>query len=285
MTRAFTEKGLDSPRLSAEMIIAHVLGCDRMRLYMDQDRPASPLERQSLRDLTARALKHEPVQYLVGEGYFFGMPFKVDQRVLIPRPATETIVEFLLRDCRARGHESGEGLLLADVCTGSGCMAIALAKNLPKARLIATDLSAGAIMIAGENAARHGVGDRVELVEGDLLEPLRRHPAVGERRALDALTANPPYIPDHEWAAVAPNVREHEPATALRGGPDGLDLVRPLIAQCTALLTPGGVLLIELAESHAGEALALAEAQNGLEAPRILKDHEGLDRVLVARAR
>lgn len=283
MVRAFREKGIDSPRLCAEMLLAHVIGCDRLRLYLDTDRPASPLERETLRDLTARALRHEPVQYLVGEAWFFGMAFKVDQRVLIPRPATETLVEHLLHDAKSHGRERGDGLLIADVCTGSGCIAAAIAKNLPQARVLATDLSPGALELAGGNAERHGLSERIELLEGDLLEPLLAHPAVRARRTLDYLAANPPYIADHEWDAVAPNVREHEPTHALRGGRDGLDLVRPLLEGAGALVRPGGLVLVEIADTHGAEAAEIARASGAYGRVDLLRDLEGLDRVVAAR--
>jgi len=285
MGRAFTTKGLDSPRLMAEMLVAHVIGCDRLRLYLDQDRPASPLERQTLRDLVTRALAHEPVQYLVGEAWFFGLPFHVDRRVLIPRPATETIVEHVLQHTRAtHGVASkGEGLLIADVCTGSGCIAISLLKRLPGARVVAGDLSADAIEVARLNAARHDVLDRLDLLRGDLLAPFADFPATRGEPSLDYLVANPPYIPDDEWPdKVDRNVLDHEPHLALRGGPDGLSLVRPLIADGARMLRPGGLLLIEVASSRAEEARELASASTLLTDARTLQDVEGLPRVVVA---
>lgn len=286
MGEAFTKKGLDSPRLMGEMLMAHVIGCERLKLYTDPDRPANDLERETLRNLVGRALKHEPVQYLVGEGWFFGLPFKVDKRVLVPRPCTETIVEHVLQHVRVQpgsGGPKGEGLLIADVCTGSGCIAVALLKHLPGARVVATDVSAEALAVAKENAIRHGVADRLELVQGDLLQPLLAHPITRGDAALNYLVSNPPYIPDNEWAAVEPNVKDHEPHLALRGGPDGLDLVRPLFAAGPRLLKHAGLMLIEIADAKAEQALALARESEGLEACEILKDHEGLKRVVVAR--
>lgn len=286
MGDAFSKKGLDSPRLMAELLMAHVAGCDRLKLYTDPDRPASDLERETLRNLVSRALKHEPVQYLVAEGWFFGLPFKVDRRVLVPRPATETIVEHVLQHIRVQpgsGGPKGEGLLLADVCTGSGCVAISLLKHLPGARVLASDISPDALDVARENATRHSVVDRLELVQGDLLQPLLSHPIARGDSALNYLISNPPYIPDDEWAAVEPNVKDHEPHLALRGGPDGLDFVRPLLAAGPRLLKHAGLLLIEVADARADQARALAKESEGLEAFEILKDHEGLKRVIVAR--
>jgi release factor glutamine methyltransferase len=285
MGDAFTKKGLDSPRLMAEMLMAHVIGCDRLRLYMDTDRPASPLERESLRDLVGRALKHEPVQYLVGEAWFFGLPFKVDKRVLIPRPATETIVEHVLQHARAShpAKAGGEGLLIADVCTGSGAIAVALLKRLSGARVVACDISKEALAVAHENAVRHGVMDRLELVEGDLLAPLQEHPATRGVESLDYFISNPPYIPDDEWGAVEANVKDHEPHLALRGGVDGLDYVRRLLAGGPALVKKDGLVLIEVADSRAEEAAELARANTMLADVRVLQDFEGLKRVVLAR--
>ncbi len=283
---ALTKKGVESPRLCAELLVSHVIGCDRLRLYMDPDRPAAPLERENLRSLVARALDHEPVQYLVGEAWFFALAFKVDRRVLIPRPSSETIVEEVLQHARSEGGVGGargEGVLLADIGTGSGCLAVALLSRLTGARGIATDLSADALALAGENARRHGVADRMDLVEGDLLDALRAHPIARARASLHYLVSNPPYIPDAEWPGVPPNVRLHEPEAALRGGGDGLDFVRRLLAEGPWFLRPRGLLLVEIAESTHAEALGLAESSPDLEGVRILEDFEGRPRVVVGR--
>lgn len=290
MGETFTKKGLDSPRLMAELLMAHIVQSTRLKLYTDPDRPASPLERAALRDLVQRALNHEPVQYLVGEAWFFGLPFKVDRRVLIPRPATETIVQHVLQHSRATpgfgGHEAksaGEGVLLADVCTGSGCVVTALLKNLPRAHAVATDLSGEALELARENATRHGVSDRVEFLRGDLLAALDAHPVARSAGSLHYLVSNPPYIPDHEWDAVAPNVKNHEPHLALRGGSDGLDFLRRLLSEGPRLLREGGLLLVEIADSTRDSALELATRTPGLADAIVLNDLEGLARVVVAR--
>lgn len=290
MTEAFTKKGLDSPRLSAELLLTHVLGCDRLRLYMDADRPAAPLERDTLRDLVGRALKHEPIDYLVGEKWFFGMPFHVSPAVLVPRPSTETIVENVLLHARAEpgfGGKTGEGVRFADVCTGSGCIAVALLKHLSAANAVATDISADALAIAQRNADRHGVRGRIEFLQGDLLAPLNDAAGVSTATTTDLhyLLANPPYIPDHEWEAVPPNVKDHEPHSALRGGADGMMFVRPLIEGAASFLRPGGVLMVEIAACTAEAAAVLASAQPGLERVRVLNDLDGLPRVVVANAK
>jgi release factor glutamine methyltransferase len=288
MTEAFKKKGLDSPQLQARALLAHVIGCDELRLFMDPDRPASELERNQLRELVGRALKDEPIQYLVGQWRFFGLNFKLDRRVLIPRPSTETIVEHILQHARVEpgfGGKTGEGLVIADVCTGSGCIALSLLKNLPGARAFATDISEDALAVARGNAHALGLEDRIEFLRGDLLAPVEQHPAAGAERSLHYLVSNPPYIPDDEWPAVEPNVKLYEPALALRGGADGLAFVRPLIERGPALLRPHGLILIEVAASRAREALALLEARPEIEAARILEDFEGLPRVVAGRRR
>lgn len=290
MTEAFTKKGLDSPRLMAELLMGHVAGCERMRLYMDADRPASPLERDRLRDLVGRALKHEPVQYLVGEGWFYGLPMHVSPAVLIPRPCTETLVEQVLLHARAEpgfGGKAGEGVRFADVCAGSGSIAIALLKQLAKATGLATDISGAALEVCRKNAERHKVADRLEILEGDLLAPLEGH-AAGGVHGLHYLVSNPPYIPDSEWndpAMMGRNVKGYEPEGALRGGPDGLTFVRPLIERGPGLLRAKGLIAIEVAAATAREAAARMREHPMLEGVRIVKDLEGLERVVIGARR
>lgn len=277
MAGAFRDRGLDSPRLLAEMLIAHVLGCERLDLYTRFDRPAEPAELDDLRGLARRALAHEPVQYLVGESWFFSLPFAVDRRVLIPRPATETILEHLLQ--HARATPGFEAPVLADVCTGSGCVAIAALKNLPDARATAADVSPDALDVARANADRHGVAERIEFRLGELLEPL------SDRTDLHYLVANPPYISDDEWTDVEPNVKDHEPHLALRAGHDPLALTRPILDRGPAHLRPGGLLLIETAAFAADELLRAARQHPELTDPKILDDFEGHPRVLCAARR
>lgn len=285
MQETFAKKHLDAPRKQAELLLEHVLACKTLELYTNPDRPASPLERDTLRNLVQRALKHEPIQYLVGKERFFGLELLVDKRVLIPRPETQTIVEEVLQHLRAvhgQAATKGDGLLIADVCTGSGAIAIALLKNLPAARVVATDLSPEALEVAKTNAVRHNVADRLDLLPGDLLAPLLDHPTTRGVASLDYLVSNPPYIPDDEWAAVEPNVKDYEPHLALRSSPDGLTHVRRLINDAPRLLKPGALMLIEVAESRAAQAADLARAHLDLTDVRTLKDLFNKPRVIVA---
>lgn len=272
-TDYFTKKNLDSPRLCAEMLLAHVLGVPRLRLYMDADRPAYAEELADYRGLVERAAGHEPVDYLVGSSPFFSLTFEVSPAVLVPRPSTETLVEHILQ--HARRTPGFRSPVIADVGTGSGAIAVTLAKHLTEGHVIATDIDDDTLATARRNAEKHGVSDRIDFRHGPGLEPLR-----GTK--IQILASNPPYIPDHEWDAVPPNVKNHEPARALRAGPDGFDVLRPLVEGGGELLTSGGQLVLEHAVSHAQALLKIAIAQTHLENIYDLPDHEKLPRVLVA---
>ncbi len=277
MTNHFQSKGIDSPRVVAEMLLAHVFQCERLRLYMEVDRPAEPAELAALRELVARAARHEPVQYLVGHAWFFSRQFAVNRSTLIPRPCTETLVEHVLQWHRVNpGHAQP---LVADIGTGTGCIGISIAAQIPDTRLVMTDLVPEALELAKANAQRHKVIERMEFRQGQGLQPLREGPP-GQR--YDVICSNPPYIPDHEWDDVPAHVKDYEPPSALRGGVDGLDVIRPLIAEAGQLLKPGGLLAIEIADCQRDDVLNLANATGVLVNATVLKDHEGLWRVFVA---
>jgi release factor glutamine methyltransferase len=275
-TGYFENHDVDSPRLAAEMLLAHVLQQPRIRLYMDLDRPASPLELAAYRELVERAVRSEPVQYLIGRASFFSSDFTVSPGVLIPRSSTELLVEHVVQHtARAPGFAEP---LIADIGTGSGCIAVSLAGHLPGSRVIATDIDPAALELAAANAERHGVADRIEFRQGPLYEPL-----AGDRFAF--LVSNPPYISDAEWEQVAANVRDYEPHTALRAGGDGLDVLRPLIAEAHRYLERPGQLVLEIAASQKRAVLELAEGAEGLAHPRVLADHQAHPRMLLADAR
>lgn len=271
-TEHFEKRHMEHARLCAEMLLAHVLGVQRIKLYMDLDRPASELERAAFRDLVERATKDEPVDYLVGHAPFYGLTFKVTPATLIPRPSTETIIDHVIRHCRTTPGFAQP--VIADIGTGSGAIAVTLAKNLPKAHIVATDISADALSIAKENAQKIGVADRIEFHQGNLLEPILKH-------RFEYVISNPPYIPDHEWEAVEANVKDYEPHSALRGGEDGLQFIRPLIAEAKKVLKQPGQLLIEIASCTKLDVIDLA-TQHGYKNINVLADHEGLPRILVA---
>lgn len=272
----FASKEVDSPQLVAEMLLAHIIGCERMRLYMEVDRPASPLELSSLRDLVRRASEHEPVQYLVGHGWFFGKAFDVNRSTLIPRPSTEALVEHVIDHHRAALGRPNP--LIADLGTGCGCIAITLAMQIPDAHIVATDIIPDALELAKHNADRRGAADRIEFRRGAGVDPLRDG-APGQR--FDYICSNPPYISDSEWDALDQNVKEYEPDSALRGGADGMDVIGPIIDGARDLLAEDGQLVLEIGHHQRDIALERARAVS-LTRPRVLKDHEGYWRVLVA---
>ena len=287
-----TKNGVEDARLSAEMLLAHALGVPRLNLFMDQDRPASELERVTFRELVKRADRHEPVDYIVGHAPFFSMMLKVNSASLIPRPSTETLVEHVVQ--HARRTPGFHHPRIADIGTGCGPIALALAKHVPNCRVIATDISAAAIQLAKENATAYGLCDRIEFRQGNLYAPLEVQlqasgshvdagptPVGHSSERVQYLLSNPPYISDEQWQHVPPNIREYEPHIALRGGVDGLKYIRPLIDQAHSYLTSPGQLLLEIAASQKQVVLQLIDEATGLTNPHVLADHEGLPRVLV----
>lgn len=233
------DRGSASPRLDAQMLLAHVLACDRVRLYMDYAKPLKDDERAAYREAVRRRANGEPVAYLVGEREFWSLPFAVDGRVLIPRPDSETLIE------QAQSlFEHAAPTNFADVGTGSGCLAAALASAFPDALGLAIDACPEALQVAGENLAKLGFAGRVELRQGHLLEPL-----TGER--VDLICANLPYIPSADIQGLPEDVRDHEPRRALDGGPDGLDLIRELVLSAPGALKESGCLLLEVGQGQA----------------------------------
>ncbi len=263
------DNGIESPRFDADLLLTHVLGTNRALLLAHLDRPLSPEQQARFHKLVARRADREPLAYLLGHREFYGLDFLVDPRVLIPRPETEHLVEEALR-LAARLPPS---LRLADVGTGSGAIAVALAVHLPQATVYALDASAEALAMAAANAQRHGVSGRVRCLAGDLLTPLPE--------AVHLIVANLPYVARDEWAALAPEIREHEPRQALDGGPDGLNLIRRLLATAPSHLCPGGAVLLEIGAGQGAAVIALARRHFPQAAVRLLPDYAGLDRVVV----
>lgn len=269
-----TDRKIETPRLDAEILLAHACGCRRIELYTRYDEVLGEKPRGVMRELVKRRAQHEPVAYLVGHREFFSLNFRVTPDVLIPRPDTETLVLELLDLAK-----TFDAPRILDMGTGTGCIAITAAVNLPAATVTAVDISAAALRVAGENAATHNASDRVNFLEGDLFAP------VGTDASFDIIASNPPYIAEDEWAALMPDVREHEPRHALLAGADGLDVFRPLIAQAVSYLTPGGHLLLEMDTAQADAVCGLLNAESRLHNIRTLNDLTGRPRVAVAMRR
>ncbi len=274
----FDTRGLDSPRLSAELLLAHVLNYPRIRLYTDFERPVMEPELGRFRELVKRASRHEPIAYLTGRAHFFNLELEVGPGVLIPRPETETLVENVLQFVR---HQSGfESPRVLDLCTGSGCIAAAIATNLKNATVVATDISDAAITIAGRNFQRLGLAERITLLQGDLYDALHH---LVDPQPFDLILANPPYIASAVIPTLDANVRDYEPMSALDGGPDGLDPHRRILAGAAERLTPHGRVFLEIAYDQGELAMQIGAEAPGLAEPKLLKDLGGRDRVLMLR--
>jgi release factor glutamine methyltransferase len=268
----FRSRGVDRPRLEAEVLLSHALGQSRVQLIVDSKRPLEPAELARFRDFVRRRRKLEPVAYLLGEREFYGRPFKVDARVLIPRPDTETLVDVALQAMADRSLS----FRALDLCTGSGCVAITLAKEAPTATIFATDASADALAVARANLERLGAY-RVALGQGDLFDV----PSLRGRR-FDLIVSNPPYIPTAEIPTLMADVRDHEPRLALDGGADGLDLVRRLVGAAPTYLVPGGVLALEIGAGQAPAVRAILE-EVGFADVRAVQDAGRIERVVTGR--
>jgi release factor glutamine methyltransferase len=268
----FARAGLNSPRLAAEILLTHVLGCGRIDLYARFDRQPTAAQLKAYRELVARARKHEPVAYLVGRKEFYSLSLRVTPDVLVPRPETEILVDEAVAYLRALPRPGR----MWDACTGSGCVAVATAARVPTVTVLATDISAAAAAVAAANAEDHGLTDRVRCRAGDLL---CLPDDCGEWRQADLITANPPYVCDGD--EVAEEVA-CEPEIAIYAGPDGLDVIRRLIADAPRFLVPGGALAMEFGLGQADMVRDLIAETDCFEEPRILLDHQELERTAVA---
>jgi release factor glutamine methyltransferase len=265
-------KGSESPRLDAEVLLAHVRGCPRIALYTAFDEPVDDAGRARFRDLVKRRGDGEPVAYLVGSREFFSLTFAVSSAVLIPRPETEGLVVRAIDLCKPIATAR-----IADVGTGSGAIAVAVAKHLPKANVLATDISPAALEVARGNAARHGLAERIEFACCDLLD------TASGAGPFDCIVSNPPYVRDDEFDTLPRDVRLHEPKSALVAGPTGVEVVERLAAAAASRLAPGGWLLVEIGPATAAAAEEAIGRQAGLVVASTLLDMAGLPRIVQAR--
>jgi release factor glutamine methyltransferase len=276
-TRTYlAEKADPNPRLSAEWLLSAATGLSRVELYAHHDRPLSADERARLRDGVRRRAAGEPLQYVTGEAAFRHLVVHVGPGVLVPRPETELLVDAVLPAVDAAIAARGEALV-ADVCTGSGCVALAIATERPASRVWATDVSAPAVTTARRNADKIGTGERLTVVECDLLGGLPRELA----GRLDVVVSNPPYVPSADLATLPSEVAQFEPALALDGGPDGLDVFRRLAEQASQWLAPGGTIAVELDSRTVRHAAV--EALEWYVDVDVVHDLAGRERILVAR--
>jgi release factor glutamine methyltransferase len=292
-TDFLTRKGIDSPRLQSELLLAHVLRVPRMQLYLNFERELASAETDALRELIKRRGEHVPLQHIVGSTSFCGFEIEVDRRVLIPRPETELLAEkgwLFLNDIshgtpNKLSEETGvsvgpeQNLKKAsalDFGTGSGCLAIALALKCPSASIVALDIDPQALEVARSNAGRHDVSERIDFILGDGLDGLAEHPA------FDLIVANPPYIPSGEIPKLQPEVRDYDPRIALDGGADGLDFYRRLAREAGPVLKPNGKIMLEFGDAQEKPLTEMFTNENWI-VEQLVSDYTQTPRILIAR--
>ena len=273
-TQFFGERGIDSPRLDAEVLLSALLGKDRMYLYVHFDAPLEPEELARFRGYVKERAAHVPLAYVLGRRTFMGLDFRVTRDTLIPRPDTEVLAECAVDFLRARAEAGAHDLRIADVGTGTGAIALSVLHYTEGTHADAVDISPAAAAVARENAATLGLSERVTVHVGDLLAPLTG-------QTYDMILSNPPYIPTSDIAALMPEVRRYEPHLALDGGVDGLNFYRRLMAAAPALLKEGGAIAVEVGIDEAAAVAALALAHPRIVRTEIRKDLAGIERVVV----
>ncbi len=269
-TETLTSYGIEDARTEAELLLREVLKLDKVQFYLELDKELSPEQVQTLNDMLQRRSRREPLAYILGHREFFGLEFYVDYRILIPRPETELLVEQAVEIANRRFPQS---CLIGDIGTGCGAIAISLAASLPQAIVYATDISAPALEVAFINCQRHGVADRVHLLQGDLFNPIAE--------PLDIIVANLPYVKNSEVAELDAEIRLFEPMMALAGGDDGLEWIRRLLSQVGGKLRNKGAIIIEISPGQAATVIDLAQNLFPQAKARIAKDLSGLDRALI----
>jgi release factor glutamine methyltransferase len=270
----FLKNGVDSPRLSAEMLLAHVLGIKRIELYVQFEQPVDEAKLPPLRELVRRCGQHEPLAYLIGKTEFYSIELAITKDCLIPRPETEMLVQRAIEYLRLR--EGTQRVL--DLCTGSGCIAVAIAKNHPAAEVTASDISDAALSVAARNIEKYKLLERVKLISGDLFDPL----IAGLDSQFDLITINPPYVTAAEYEKLDKNVREFEPKIALWAGQDGLDIYKRIVADVGRFLKPGASLMMEIGFQQGPAIRKLLELSGIFSRIVIEKDFNNNDRLVVA---
>jgi release factor glutamine methyltransferase len=268
--------GITNARLDAEVLLSHSIRKDRVWLITHRDDVLDDEKRRDFDEAIRRRTKREPLQHIIGNQEFWGLEFKVTPDVLIPRPETEFIIEAALAIVQDRNRP----VRIIDLCTGSGCIAVSLAKELTAAHVIATDASEKSLAVARENARNHSVADRIRFLEGDLFEPLEELDIRGQ---IDIIVSNPPYVRESDLPALQSEVKDYEPLMALIAGPEGTEIAQRIIKHATEYLKKTGALIMEMGLGQAGALTRMTEATGAYSKPEVLKDLAGIDRVIVAK--
>jgi len=274
-TEHFTERGIDSPRLSAELLLSHILNMKRIELYTQFDKLVSKQQLDQLHDLVKQASQYEPIAYLTGKTEFYSLELNVTPDCMIPRPETELLVERAIELLRRRTGKQ----FICDLCTGCGCIAIAIAKNYPDADIIATDISDAVLNIAAKNIKKHKLKDRIKLLCGDLFDPLVPQLDINK---FDLIVCNPPYTTAVEFESLDKNVKAFEPRIALYAGEDGLDVYRRIIEKVDQFLKPDAVLMLEIGYAQGQAVTELLEQTGCFNKITIEKDFHNNDRIVTA---
>jgi len=272
------EKQIENPRLTAEVLLAHQLNINRVTLYINFDQPLNESELSGYRSLIKRRLQHEPLQYITGVQEFWSLDFIVNPQVLIPRPESELLVELAINQLKPPNAFENHPPKILDLGTGCGALAISLAKDVQEAKIWATDISPGALKLANLNAKKHGVADRIKFKHGNLWNPL-----VNQGITFDIILSNPPYIACEEFNDLPPEIREHEPRSALDGKEGGMYYIEKILRESPRFLNHGGLILLEMAPDQTNKALSLIGQIKGYGESSRIKDYSNRYRVVMAQ--
>ncbi|MHC4206861.1 MAG: peptide chain release factor N(5)-glutamine methyltransferase [Planctomycetota bacterium] len=275
VTEYLSNKGIEYPRLNAELLLSHVIALKRIELYTQFDKQVPKHQLDQLHELVKRAGLHEPVAYLTGKTEFYSLELDISSDCLIPRPETELLVQRAIEFLRTRSGIQ----YVCDLCTGSGCIAVTIAKNFPEARVTATDISAATLEVAAQNVEKHQLNKQVRLLCGDLFEPIIQHLDV---KQFDLIVCNPPYVSTAEYEKLDKNVKDYEPASALLAGADGLDVYYRIIEKVDEFLKPGASLMLEIGYAQGPAVRKLLEQTGAFAEIKIEKDYHNNDRIAIA---
>jgi len=270
---------IEFPEINADTLLAYVLSCDRTKLYTNPDDVIDDADFVRYKEIINRRSHHVPLQYITQRVEFMSLDFAVDERVLIPRPETEILVETVLNKAQSNDF-SDKSIIILEIGTGSGNIAVSLAKYLSTAKVYTSDISLDALSLAKENIQRHEVADKVHLLHGDFFDVFSKY---AEKERIDFIVSNPPYLSESEWSELEPEVKDHEPLQALVGGEDGLSFYRRIIKDAIDWLKPGGHLVVETGETQANSIIKLMQNRLHYCDIEIIKDLQGIERIISAK--